>query len=253
MLQVAKRENVDISSLQYIHAGGSMLPSDDIVNQFIGLFPRLKHFQSGYGQSESGYVTLQPFFMPNSDYRSSGVPLPGASYKIIDRKSGMKLGPNAVGEIFVKTTQQSAASYLIDQNNHLDSQGYFKTGDAGYYATDGRLFITGRYKELISCDAYEVFPAEFESSIASHPSVKEVAVIAADHPEFGQTAKAFVVLTSDAIKNNVSEQQLIDYHNSRVEVYYKELKGGITFVDALPRTSNGKVNKKKLSIGEHKN
>lgn len=226
-----------------------MLPPDEVMDKFIGLFPNLKYLQSGYGLCETGFVTLQPYFVLDSDYHSSGVPLPGASYKVIDRKNGMKLGPNEIGTIHVKTIQQSAFSYLIGNQDYEDSEGYFKTEDAGYYNPDGLLFITGRYKEVISCDGYDVFPAEFETSLASHPLVREVAVIAVDHHTLGQTAKAFVVLHSQAINDDQStEKQLVEYHNERVGVYYEELNGGITFVDHLPRTSNGKIDKKKLYV-----
>lgn len=235
----------DLSSLRHIMVGGCMLPSDDIVKRFQSLFPNLKSFQCGYGMTEVGFISGQPRFIANDDFKHVGVPFPGVSIKIIDRKTGAKLGPNCVGEIYVKTNQKSHAKYLNNaapKEGSFDIEGYLMTGDAGYYSDDGKLCITGRYKEVITCDGYDVFPVEYEDCLASHPSVSEVAVVGIDHPNMGQIAKAFIVLKAE----DVTEDEIVEYHNKKVGVYYKKL-GCVSFVSSMPKTFNGKIDKSKLN------
>lgn len=247
ILREIEKSDHDLSSLLYIQVGGSMLPANHIVEKFISKFPNLKSFQSGYGSTETGFISYQPYSLPILEYKSVGIPIPGVSYKIVDRKTGNILGANEIGEVHAKTSQNKYARYLDrDKCEFMDMDGFFKTGDCGFYDSEGQLQISGRYKEVISCDGYDVYPSEFENIISAHDSVSEVAVIGVDHAEFGQTAQAFVVLKSDS-NHEVSAEQLVEYHNKLVGDYYKKMKTGmVKFVDMLPKTFKGKIDKKNL-------
>ncbi|KAL3246640.1 hypothetical protein MRX96_057509, partial [Rhipicephalus microplus] len=142
----------------------------------------------------------------------------------------------------------------------LDEQGWCSSGDAGYYDSYGNLYIVERIKDMIKCMDQQVAPAEIETILNQHPLVREAAVVGIDHPELGEAPTAFVVVEPSA-RGQVSEEELVQLVCSfsltplhtillvfiaEQMVFYKNLHGGVIFVDHIPTTDTGKYQRNKL-------
>ena len=113
--------------------------------------------------------------------------------------------------------------------------------DIGYYDNDGYFYIVDRLKELIKVKGFQVAPAELEEVLLTHPQVADCAVLGMPDNRAGEIPKAFVVRKS----NEVSEKELISFVSSKVSEY-KHLKGGVRFVDSIPKSPSGKILKRLL-------
>ncbi|CAH2100728.1 unnamed protein product [Euphydryas editha] len=134
--------------------------------------------------------------------------------------------------------------YIGETIDYLDEEGFFKTGDIGYYDEDKYVYVVDRIKDLIKFNNYHVPPAEIEAIILQHPAVREVGVVGAKNEEFHELPTAFVVLQPGA---QVTEQELVDFVDKQVS-YKMRLAGGVRFLEALPRCTGVKVDRKKLRL-----
>ncbi|KAK3873573.1 hypothetical protein Pcinc_021416 [Petrolisthes cinctipes] len=124
----------------------------------------------------------------------------------------------------------------------LDSEGWIHTGDIGYYDQQDFLYITDRRKDIIKVKAYPVSPHELEEIVKQYEGVSDVAVVGVKHQRLGEAPKAFVVLKPNA---KVTAAQIQSHVEDRV-ASYKQLAGGVKFVDVIPRNPTGKILKKQL-------
>ncbi|KAK9754328.1 AMP-binding enzyme [Popillia japonica] len=106
-----------------------------------------------------------------------GLPARGFQYKIVNPETGKNCGPNETGEIHLKTKFYMTGYYNQDSSIHFDEDGFFKTGDMGYYDEDHCFFIVDRVKETFKYYNYWVSPTQLESILLEHPAVKEACVI----------------------------------------------------------------------------
>jgi long-chain acyl-CoA synthetase len=123
----------------------------------------------------------------------------------------------------------------------LDEDGWLHTGDLATVDDDGWLYLVDRSKDLIIVSGFNVYPAEVEDVLASHPAVAGVGVIGVAHPHTGEAVKAFVVLAPDA---TLDEETLIDYASHYLARYKCPTK--VIFVDELPHNLNGKLLRRHL-------
>jgi fatty-acyl-CoA synthase len=119
----------------------------------------------------------------------------------------------------------------------LDSDGWFHTGDLARRDAQGFHWIAGRKKDMIISGGVNVYPAEIEAELVSHPAVSDAAVIAVQDDTWGEVGVAFVV-------GSASEEELAQYLTVRIAKY--KVPRRFVFVDALPRTPYGKVVKEEL-------
>jgi O-succinylbenzoic acid--CoA ligase len=119
--------------------------------------------------------------------------------------------------------------------------GWFATGDIGYLDKDGYLFVLDRRADLIISGGENVYPAEIESVLQSHPTVKEAGVCGQADPQWGQVPVAFVVPKAGS---TVSAQELLDYTAQKL-ARYKQPRA-IYFTEQLPHTSSGKILRRDL-------
>ena len=120
----------------------------------------------------------------------------------------------------------------------LDSYtGWMKTGDLAHYDSDGFFYITDRIKELIKVKGMQVAPAELEALLLTHEAVQDVVVTGVEDEEYGQLPKASIVLKPGV---DVSENDMKEWVKERVAPY-KQLGGGVAFIDAVPKSASGKI------------
>ncbi|KAK5643335.1 hypothetical protein RI129_007180 [Pyrocoelia pectoralis] len=198
-----------------------------------------------YGLTELGMCLTQSSHITNG-IKPDGVGflLPSTEGKIISIDTGNEVGVNQKGELLIRGPQVLKGYYKNDDANKeiFTNDGWFKTGDLGYYDEDGHFFIADRLKHYIKVSGYQVSPVEIEEIIRHHPDVKDTAVIGVSHSRFGEAPKAFVVRKPYSRITSFAIQEFV----KRKVVNYKQLNGGVCFVDSIPKSPSGKVFKNEL-------
>jgi acyl-CoA synthetase (AMP-forming)/AMP-acid ligase II len=123
----------------------------------------------------------------------------------------------------------------------IDRQGWLHTGDVGLIDEQGYLHIRDRLKDVIISGGENIYPAEIEVVLNEHPAVAETAVIGIPDPQWGEAARAIVVLKSDAA---VQPDELIAWLRGKIAGF--KIPKSIAFASQLPRTASGKVLKRNL-------
>lgn len=119
--------------------------------------------------------------------------------------------------------------------------GWLHTGDIGLFADDGDIYIVDRKKDMILSGDENIYPAEVEEVLYSHPSILEAAVIGVPHEKWGETVKAVVVLKKEA---SATAEEIMEYCKGRLSSYKKPTS--VDFLEQLPRNPSGKVLKTEL-------
>jgi long-chain acyl-CoA synthetase len=174
---------------------------------------------------------------------SVGLPPPDTYLEIVDLESGTKVMPNYErGEIRVRGPQMMHGYRNRPQETaETIRDGWIYTGDIGYFDDDGYLFVVDRKKEMIISGGFNIYPREVDEVLNSHPDTHEVATVGIKDSFRGEVPKAFVVLRPGA---TVSADELLAYCKERLVGY--KLPRAIEFLDALPKTGPGKIDKLKL-------
>ena len=175
--------------------------------------------------------------------RSAGKASPWVELKIMDLENETECAPGGVGEVWTRSDQNMTGYWAKPEETAktLLPDGWLRTGDAGYVDEEGFLFLTDRVKDMIVSGAENVYPAEVENAIASHPAVVEVGVIGVPSERWGETVKAIVVKRPGM---DVTGPEIIAFAKERLASY--KCPTSVDFIDVLPRNPSGKVLKKDL-------
>jgi long-chain acyl-CoA synthetase len=119
--------------------------------------------------------------------------------------------------------------------------GWFKTGDQGHVTPDGRLFLTGRIKDIINIAGIKVSPFEVEAVLDAHPAVLQSAVTAVTDPLYGEVVKAYVRLRPG---HELTERDLIRFASQQLINF--QVPKVVQFVESFPLTNMGKLDRKRL-------
>jgi malonyl-CoA/methylmalonyl-CoA synthetase len=182
-----------------------------------------------YGMSEAVIITSNPLHGERIA-GSVGYPLPGVDLRIAGGEvGGIEIKGPSVFSGYWRNPEKTAEEFTPD--------GYFRTGDVGRQDADGRVWLTGRAKDLIISGGYNVYPKEIELVLDALPGVIESAVIGAPHPDFGEAVVAVVMGEGD-------ERALITAARANLAAFKAPKR--VMFVDELPRNAMGKVQKNVL-------
>ncbi len=239
---------IDLSHLKHaVSAGESVNP--EIISAWTAQtgLPLL----DGYGQTEILMTVLNYPWMPVKP-GSMGRPLPGIDTGVL-RTDGTLGGRGDQGELLIRLpSPQMMLSYWNDPQRSaeavvtLNGSDWFKTGDNVRQDTDGYLFYVGRTDDIISSAGYRIGPQEVENALITHPAVQESAVVGLPDPERGEIVKAFVVLTQpDSQRADTELVAELQTHVKRTTAPYKYPRA-IEFVDELPKTVSGKIQRNLL-------
>lgn len=198
-----------------------------------------------YGASEAGGVGT---VVDSNEWLAKpgtvGRPTAVAELMIVG-ENGDQLGPNEVGQIYVKSLMGIDFTYLGDEEKsnkaHL-APGVFSFGDVGYVDEDGYLFLSDRKIDMIISGGVNIYPAEIESVISTHPAVADCGVFGVPNDEFGEEVKAAVELIAGADEATV-EADLKRMCRERLAGYMCPRSYDF---GALPRTATGKLPKREL-------
>jgi len=243
-------EKADFSALRAINYGASPI-TDEALQRAIATFGC--EFIQLYGLTETtGAITQldaadhDPGGARSPLLRSVGKPYPWAQIRIVDPDNGEDRAAGEVGELWAKGPQTMKGYWNKPEDTArvIDAEGWFRTGDAGYRDEEGYIFLTDRIKDMIVSGGENIYPAEVENALASHPAVGDVAVIGVPDQRWGETPKAMVVLRPGSEGGPEQARSIIDFARERLAHY--KCPTSVDFIDVLPRNPSGKVLKREL-------
>jgi len=196
----------------------------------------------GYGLTEASPTVTSSVAGGGVKPGSIGVPLNGVEVRLVDT-DGEDALPGDSGEIWVRGPNVFAG-YWGDEDatrGAITPDGWLRTGDVAVVDDEGWLFIVGRAKDVIIVSGFNVYPAEVEEALGTHPGVAEVAVVGVPHPHTGEAVKAYVVARPG---HHLEEDELVEYCAARLARYKCPSK--IMFVPDLPKGVAGKLLRRTL-------
>ena len=245
ILFLAKHPDIskyNVSSLKRIMSGAAPLGAE--VLQEACARTGIETIRQGYGLTETSPVThCKPLSLGMEKPRSIVPPIPNQECKIIDLSTGESLGPNEEGEVVIAgpNIMKGYLNQPEETKKCVDADGWFYTGDVGYYDNDGHFYITDRLKELIKVKGLQVAPAELEALLHHHPKIADAAVVGVPHDRLGEAPRAFVV-RRDLL---VSEKEIELYVRENL-AKHKWLVGGVKFIEEIPKSASGKILRRTL-------
>ena len=148
-----------------------------------------------------------------------------------------------VGEIVERGDPFSIHGYWNNPkvNQDVYRNGWFHSGDLGYLDPDGYLYVVGRSQDLIITGGQNIYPAEIEEVLHSHPKVSMAVVVGVPDPVKGELAKAYIVLKKG---ESATDREIIDYVRSNLAKF--KAPRMVEFVSSLPVGPTGKILRRKL-------
>ena len=194
-----------------------------------------------YGQTEMGMCVNNHHGLAHPVRPgSSGLAMPGYRVVVLD-DAGVELGPNQPGILAIDMAKSPLMwfSGYLNQATPALAGGYYRTGDSVEFEPDGSISFIGRSDDLITSSGYRIGPFDVESALIEHPAVIEAAVIGVPDPERTEIVKAFVILGKGYGGSPDLAEELRAHVKKRLSAHaYPKL---IDFVDELPKTPSGKI------------
>ena len=224
--------SVDFSRVRFMVSGGAPL-GQDILEAFQS--QKSIRIWEGYGLTEAGPNN----FIANGKLGTVGHPMPHVDVKIVDT-NGIEVPIGEEGELLLRGPHICAGYWKKpEETAKAFADGWFKTGDFGRIDSDGHFSIVGRLKDMIISGGANIYPAEIERVIETHPAVAGVAVIGVPDDKWGEVGKAIVELHPGS---TLSFEELLDYLADRLGKF--KIPKYMVAVVELPRTvASGKVQK----------
>lgn len=242
MLRLPGIEDVDFSFVGRFAASGAPMATDTMrrCERVFGM-----RLGKGYGLTEAApsvsslgpdEYTLDgdPVLVKRS--RSVGKPLQGVTVKI-RRQDGSECAPNEEGEVTVFGDNVMLGYWKDPERTRVALRdGWLWTGDLGLVDEDGYIYLVDRKSDMILTGGENVYPAETENVLLEHPAVREVAVIGVPDDRWGEAVKAVIALEPN---RKATQEELISFCKKQIAGY--KCPKSIDFVDALPKSTVGKI------------
>jgi long-chain acyl-CoA synthetase len=236
-------ETTDFSSVRMTMYAGSPIA--------LGLIKRAMRSMPGqfmqfYGQTEtSGPVCLlrpdEHDFSDETKLKSCGRPLPLIALRVVD-DAGNDVPDGTPGELLIRAPSQSAGYWRQPEETRAKfSNGWYHSGDVAFRDAEGLYYIFDRLKDMIITGGENVYSAEVENVLSTHPDVGAVAVVGVPDQRWGEAVKAVVIPRRDS---RPTQDDLLAYCRERLAGY--KVPKSIDFVESFPVTGTGKISKKDL-------
>jgi long-chain acyl-CoA synthetase len=255
MINQPNAEEFAFESLRFVNSGGASLPLE-VLERFESLYG--VQLNEGYGLTETSPVTHAN--TPDARRKGSiGRPLEGVQAKVVDEEfeelPRVEAGPvnedetslhEITGELVVAGPNVMKGYYGLPEANEEafteeDGMRWFHTGDVCYWDEDDFFFVVDREKHMIVTGGYNVYPSEIEELLFEHEAVADAAVVGVPDDRRGETVKALIVRVPDA---EVTPEEIKQYCLDSLAEYKHPRE--VQFVEELPRTTTGKVQKFKI-------
>ena len=239
VLQVPDFASYDTSSVRIITTAAAIMPVE-IKKQLAAAFPAAGLYDC-FGGTESGAVTVlseRDFARKNA---SVGLALPYLEIRLVD-DDDRDVPRGQIGEAVYRGPNVMKEYYKNPEATLRAMRGgWFHSGDLLRQDEEGFYYVVDRKDDMIISGGENIYPAEVEEVLFSHPAILEAAVVAVPDPEWGQNVKAFVVLKAD---RSLSESEVIEYCKLHLASYKKPKS--VEFLASLPKSAAGKILKRAL-------
>ncbi len=235
------REQFDLSSLRFVLHGAAPCPVSVKQAVIAWLGPIVNEYYAATEGSGAAVDAVTWLKKPGT----VGKPLTSGHVKIIDEQ-GNECPPNQAGAVYLAAPEVGKFSYYKDEGKTDKAYRgtHYTLGDIGYLDDDGYLFLTDRSAHLIISGGVNIYPAEVEAVLLTHPSVADVGVIGVPNFEWGEEVKAVVELQKGYAASPELAQEMIEYCKQRVASF--KCPRSVDFLPTLPRHDNGKLYKQAL-------
>jgi long-chain acyl-CoA synthetase len=234
------RAQYDVSSLRQVIHAAAPCPMDLKRRLFDWLGPVIYEF---YGATEGGGTLARP--QDWLDHPGTvGRPWQGADVKILDDE-GNEVPTGTVGTVYMKLMGGDFRYKGDAEKTDASRQGdYFTVGDMGELDEDGFLYLRDRKIDMIISGGVNVYPAEVEAALLSHPAVGDAAVFGIPDPDWGEQVKAVVEPVAGRAASPALAEDLLAHCATQLAKY--KCPRSIDFTEAMPRDPNGKLYKRRL-------
>lgn len=238
-----------MKSVRSVSCGAAPLgkESQDRLRQ---LLPEGTTVMQVWGMTETSCVGSMFYYPEDDETGSVGRMLPGLDVKVIDDDGKDITAYDTRGELCIRGPTITQGYFENSKANaeSFDAQGFFKTGDIVY--CDGKSkkwYVVDRKKELIKVRGFQVAPPELESVLLSHPQIVDAAVIGVKDPldRDVEHPRAFVVKRQVPGGTSLDEKAVKEFCAPKL-AKFKELTGGVRFLDTIPKNASGKILKRVL-------
>jgi fatty-acyl-CoA synthase len=197
---------------------------------------------AAYGITEVG-ANVSVSFPDATDEQAcetSGYPCEGFAVRVVDPETGQEQPRGVAGELLVQSRYMMQEYYPKPEETAraLDADGWFHTGDMGILRADGYVRFLGRYKDMLKIGGENVDPVEVEGYLLQHPDIQQAAVVSYPDPKLTEVGVAFVQRRPGAL---VTEAEVVASCRGRIASF--KVPRHVIFVDELPVTSSGKIQK----------
>ena len=231
---------MDLSSPLLILPTGSTIPKT-LFEDLKQNLPNIKAVFHGFAMTEIPAIIA---YTMDSQFSLGGLG-PSVQVKIVDPETGKVCGQDEIGEFLVKS-KVTMKGYLncAEENSEFfgNQDGFVHTGDLVSFNHLGNLIYEGRMKDLIKYKNQHIYPLEIESVIRKHPEVMDVGVFGRPEPTVQELVTALVVKQANS---TLTENEVISMVQEALDDS-RHLRGGVAFVDKLPKNPVGKTLRKKL-------
>lgn len=238
----AMDEGANLSSLRAAVSAGETLPAP-VFEEWMAKTG--KPMLDGIGATEMLHIFISNR-LDDARPACTGLPVPGYEARVLD-EDGREVPRGTVGKLAVRGP--TGCRYLADERQSgyvLD--GWNLTGDAFSQDEDGYFHFAARTDDMIISSGYNIAGPEVEACLLGHPDVMECAVIGVPDLERGQIVQAHIVLADGLVPNDDCIKRLQEYTKSQIAPY--KYPRSIKFIEALPKTATGKVQRFRLKEGE---
>jgi len=241
LVDLLETEGGELASLQRIVIGGSQCPDMLVrrIEERLGV-----RVQTSWGMTElSPLGTISPPNATRDNARGgSGRPLMGLDLKLVDEDGAtLPQQRRVVGRLRVKGPSVADDYFGPNSTSSVDPDGYLDTGDLAEIDASGNLTISGRVKDLIKSGGEWINPKEIEDIVGNLPAVALVAVIAREHPKWGERPVAFIELRRN---HTLTDINVLAALRGRIPDWW--LPDQVFFIDPMPLAATGKIDKRRL-------
>ncbi|MBI2179662.1 MAG: AMP-binding protein [Deltaproteobacteria bacterium] len=238
MLHVLGSRAYDTSSLRCLAITGGKVHPTVLEDLKTRLTPNIYRT---YASTDSGQMAISKPADLAAKPNAAGKPVWCVELRILD-DAGNPVKVGEAGEIVCRSPLATHGYYKNPEATGASFRdGWFYTGDLGYFDEEGYLFVAGRKKDMVKSGGISIYPLEIESVLYGHADVLEAAVIGVPDPKWGEAVKAVVVLKPDSV---LQGEELIRFCKERLSSY--KIPKSVEIRSSLPHTEVGKVNKVKL-------
>ncbi len=229
----------DLSSLKCCFTGGERVPQS-LLKSFADRGILISQI---YGLTEASTLFWLPLADAFRKLGSVGKPVFHGEIRIVDEQANL-VNPGEIGEIIVRGPIVMNGYWNQPKlTEEVIRNGWLYTGDLALFDDEGFVYIIDRKKDMFISGGENIYPAEVEKALLTHPGIIDAAVVAVHDKKWGEVGKAFIVLAPDTI---LSPETIASYLRGHLAGY--KIPAEFVFLDSLPKTASGKTQKRLLPL-----